>query len=92
MTLEEAIKNAEHRNEWLREFQKYCNSDEVRDESEKNGINACGYGIQCDMCRDSGHRLACALSMDDYCFKKGKQIDYQDKSVQYFRKLLRGEQ
>ena len=94
MTIDEAkeiIDNRKNRDTWLRAFQKFCNSDEIREESGKNGINACGYGIQCDMCLDSSNRLACALSMDDYCFTQKKQIDYSNVSAEYFRKLLEGE-
>lgn len=95
MTIDEAkeiIDNRKYRDAWLRKFQKFCNSDEIREESGRNGINACGYGIQCDMCLDSSHRLACALAMDDYCFTQKKQIDYSNVSVEYFRKLLEGEE
>ena len=95
MTIDEAkeiIDNRKNRDAWLRAFQKFCNSDEIRKESEKNGINACGYGIQCDMCLDQSHRLACALAMDDYCFTQKKRIDYSNVSAEYFRKLLEGEE
>ena len=95
MTIDEAkeiIDNRKNRDAWLRAFQKFCNSDEIREESERNGINACGYGIQCDMCIDSSHRLACALAMDYYFFAQKKQIDYSNVSPEYFRKLLEGEE
>ena len=94
MTIDEAkeiIDNRKNRDAWLRAFQKFCNSDEIRKESEKTGINACGYGIQCDMCLDSSNRIACALAMDDYCFTQKKQIDYSNVRADYFRKLLEGE-
>ena len=84
---EYTIKNAGHRNKWLREFQKYVNSDT----EEISEINACGLGIQCDLCQDPCHRLACALSMEYYCQEKGKPINYLNTSAEYFRELLTGE-
>lgn len=90
MTLDEIIDNYKHRDAWLRAFQKFCDSDEIRKESEKTGINACGYGIQCDICNGSDNRLACAESIDEYYRSKRLQINYRNTGEEYFRKLLSG--
>lgn len=74
---------------WVRAFQKYCDSDEVFEESGRNGINACGYGIQCDECITE-EKYQCAKAMLRYCKNKDLQIDYTNTSVEYFRDLLLG--
>ena len=74
---------------WLRSFQKYCDSDEIRKESELNGINACGYGVQCEYCKGSEKRLACARAMVEFTKEERHfDIDYSNTSNEYFRELL----
>lgn len=90
-----AMENAKQKQEqnkarqrWLRAFQKYCDSDEIFEESSMNGINACGYGIQCDCCKGSEKKLACAMAMDEYAKEQKIKIDYSNITKEYFRKLL----
>lgn len=73
---------------WERAFQEYCDSDAIREESERNGINACGYGIQCDDCRGSFLPNECAHAMVAYCERKNIEIDYENCTEEYFRELL----
>lgn len=77
--------------EWFDAFQQYCDSDDIQKESEMNGINACGYGIQCDCCDgDFEQNCCCARAMVEYCEKKNIEIDYSNTTNEYFRKLLLG--
>lgn len=85
------VKSVNHnRGKWIRAFQKYCDSDEIREESSLNGINACGYGIQCEECKFE-EANQCSKAMIRYCENKGTKIDYSNTSIEYFRELL-GEQ
>lgn len=89
MTIDEANKIVRAYRGWLIAFQNYCDSKEIRDESERNGINACGYGIQCEECLPSEMgSLQCAKAVDRYYKKKGITIDYLNTSKEYFRKVL----
>lgn len=78
------IKQLEEEEKWKRHFQKFCDSDEIREESKLNGI-------QCDYCRGSHIENACAKSMIEYCDENGIKIDFRDISKCSFRKLLKGE-
>ena len=92
MTIDEARDIIQARAEWLRAFQFYCDSDEIREESEINGINACGYGIQCDECLGSdAEESQCARAMERFMKNRRIAIDYRNMSKEYFRKLLMGE-
>ena len=78
------------KSKWKILFQKYCNSDEIRKESEETGLNACGYWFACDECNGSDLPCACANALIDYFKKRGKTIDYKNISKEYLDKLLRG--
>ena len=92
MTLDEARELVESYPKWLQAFQQYCDSKKIRDESEINGINACGYGIQCDECdpEELGKRQ-CAKAMVKYYKNHNITIDFRNTGEEYFRKLMKGE-
>lgn len=76
---------------WKAMFQTYCDSDEIRKESEKNGLNACGYYYACDLCDGSDLPCACARATIQYLKEKGIEIDYKNTSKEYLDKILRYE-
>ncbi len=76
---------------WKEKFQEYCDSDEIRKESDLNGLNACGYWYACDYCDGSDLPCACANAMLDYFHKTGRKVDFKNTSKDYLDKLLRGE-
>lgn len=77
---------------WKALFQSYCDSDEIRKESNENGLNACGYWYACDYCEDSSLPCACANSLIELFEKIGKTIDYKNTDIKYLDKLLRGDE
>ena len=87
MNIDEARELIKAEPKWLKEFQKYCDSDEIQEESELNGINACGYGVQCDECIFE-EKYQCAKAMQRYMLNKRVTIDYANTSKEYFRSLL----
>lgn len=76
---------------WKEKFQKYCDSDEIRKESESTGLNSCGYWFACDYCDGSDLPCACAKAMLQYFHETGRQVDYKNTSKEYLDKLLKGE-
>lgn len=74
---------------WKQKFQEYCDSNEIRKESNLTGLNACGYWFACDYC--DGSDLPCANAMLQYFHLKGKQVDFKNISIEYLDKLLREE-
>lgn len=91
MTIDEAHEIINARPNWLKAFQKYCDSEQIQKESEINGINACGYGIQCDYCDMKFGTQQCARAMENYMKRKRIAINYLNSSKEYFHKLLEGE-
>lgn len=90
ITIDEVRKKIQARPKWLNAFQKFCDSNEIQKESEINGINACGYGIQCDECDMVFETCQCSRAMEKYLKKKQISIDYKNTSEEYFRELLEG--
>jgi len=76
---------------WIEEFQKLCDSEEIRKESDFNGLNACGYWFACDYCDGDFTNCACANALIRYFNKIDKKIDYQNISHEYLEKLIRGD-
>ncbi len=76
---------------WKKKFQEYCDSDEIRKESDENGLNACGYWYACDYCEGSDLPCACAKALIELFEDIGKTIDYKNTDIKYFDKLLRGD-
>lgn len=76
---------------WQKAFQEYCDSDEIRKESDENGLNACGYYYACDLCDGSDLPCACARATIQYLKEKGIEINYKDTSKEYIDKILRYE-
>ena len=76
---------------WKVMFQSYCDSDEIRKESDKNGLNVCGYWYACDFCGGGDLPCACANAMLEYFEKIGKQVDFKNTDIKYLDKLLRGD-
>ena len=76
---------------WQKKFQEYCDSDEIRKESDENGLNACGYYYACDLCDGSDLPCACARATIQYLKEKGIEINYKDTSKKYLDKILRYE-
>ena len=76
---------------WKTKFQEYCDSDEIRKESDENGLNACGYYYACDLCDGSDLPCACARATIQYLKEKGVEIDYKNTSKEYLDKILRYE-
>ena len=74
---------------WKKAFQKYCDSDEIRKESDDNGLNACGYYYACDCCEGSDLPCACAKATIEYLNEKNIEIDYKNVSKEYLDKILR---
>lgn len=74
---------------WKEKFQEYCDSDEIRKESNENGLNACGYWFACDYCDSSDLPCSCAKALIQYFHETGRPIDYKNTSVEYLDKLLR---
>lgn len=76
---------------WKKEFQKLCDSDEIRKESDENGLNACGYWFACDLCEGSDKPTPCASALIKYLAKEHKEVDYRNIDIKYLDKLLRKE-
>ena len=76
---------------WKTKFQEYCDSDEIRKESDENGLNACGYYYACDLCDGSDLPCACARATIQYLKEKGVEIDFKNISKEYLDKILRYE-
>lgn len=74
---------------WKEKFQEYCDSDEIRKESNLTGLNACGYWYACDYCDGSDLPCACANAMLEYFNLTGRQVDFKNVSTDYLDKLLR---
>ena len=72
-----------------KKFQEYCDSDEIREESNENGLNSCGYYYACDLCDGSDLPCACARATIQYLKEKGVEIDYKNTSKEYLDKILR---
>ena len=89
--IDERVSTKNDARRWLYHFQKYCDSDAMREESSRTGLNACGYGIQCDFCPGSEKKDACARAMRDYCRSKNISINFRNTSAEYFERMLRGE-
>lgn len=76
---------------WQKKFQEYCDSDEIRKESDENGLNACGYYYACNLCAGSDLPYACAKATIEYLKNQGIEIDYKNTSKDYLDKILRYE-
>lgn len=76
---------------WKKKFQEYCDSDEIRKESDLTGLNACGYWYVCDYCNGSDLPCACANALIEFLEKKGIQVDFKNTDKKYLDKLLRGD-
>lgn len=74
---------------WKAMFQSYCDSDEIRKESDENGLNSCGYYFACDYCEGSDLACACAKATIECLKEKGIEIDYKNISKEYLDKILR---
>ncbi|MCI9434757.1 MAG: hypothetical protein HFI86_05765 [Bacilli bacterium] len=74
---------------WKEKFQEYCDSDEIRKESDLTGLNACGYWYACDYCDGSDLPCACANAMLDYFNITGRKVDFKNTDKKYLDKLLR---
>lgn len=74
---------------WKKAFQEYCDSDEIRKESDLTGLNACGYWFACDYCDGSDLPCACARALIQYFNETGSQIDYKNTDIKYLDTLLR---
>ena len=77
---------------WKKKFQEYCDSDEIRKESEENGLNACGYWYACDLCDGSDLPCACANALLQYFNETGRKVDFKNTSKEYLDKILRLEE
>jgi hypothetical protein len=87
--IDKSVTTPNDKEKWKKEFQKLCDSDEVREESNNNGLNACGYWYACDYCNDSGEKCACAKALIRYCKENKIQIDYKNINKDYLNKMLR---
>ncbi len=76
---------------WKERFQKYCDSDEIRKESDLTGLDACGYWFACDYCEGSDLYCACANAMLQYFHETGREVDFKNTNKEYLDKLLRGD-
>lgn len=90
--IDKSIVTQYDKQKWKKKFQEYCDSDEIRKESDSNGLNACGYWFACDYCEGSDLPCACANAMLEYFKEKGKQVDFKNTDIKYLDKLLRGDE
>lgn len=74
---------------WEAMFQSYCDSDEIRKESDDNGLNSCGYYYACDYCDGSDRPCACAKATIEYLEGKNIKIDYKNTTKEYLDRVLR---
>ena len=89
--IDKSVISSYDKTKWKTMFQKYCDSDEIRKESDDNGLNACGYYYACDYCEGSDLPCACAKATIEYLKEKGIEINYKDTSKEYLDKILRYE-
>lgn len=87
--IDKSVVTSYDKRKWKALFQSYCDSDEIRKESDLTGLNACGYWFACDECEGSDLPCACANALLDYCKDKGIQIDFKNTSKEYLDKCLR---
>lgn len=87
--IDKSIVTSEDKQNWKKAFQKYCDSDEIREESSKTGLNACGYWYACDCCDGSDLSCACANAILQYFHITGKVVDFKNIDEKYLDKLLR---
>lgn len=74
---------------WKKAFQEYCDSPKIREESDRDGLNACGHWFACGECEENLKDYPCARALTSYLKKKGIIIDYKNTSEEYLDKLLR---
>ena len=89
--IDKSVVTAYDKSKWKAIFQAYCDSDEIRKESDLTGLNACGYWYACDYCDGSDLPCACANALIQYFHETGRKIDFKNINVKYLDELLRGE-
>lgn len=72
---------------WENAFQKW--SDSVFFD-ERNHYGACGYGVICDYCKDNSYGRPCVRALNAMCRERIIEINYKDKSTEYYEKLFDG--
>lgn len=85
------IVHGPNKQKWKRAFQKYCDSDKIREESSLDGLNSCGYWYACDECNGSGTYCPCATALMNYIKDKDIVINFDNISEEYLDKVLRGD-
>lgn len=87
--IDKSVITPNDKKKWKEKFQEYCDSDEIRKESDLTGLNACGYWYACDYCDGSDLPCACANAMLDYFNLTGRKVDFKNTDKKYLDKLLR---
>ena len=87
--IDESVVTPYDKAKWKAMFQSYCDSEEIRKESDENGLNACGYWYACDHCEGSDLPCACANALIELFKDIGKTIDYKNTDIKYLDKILR---
>ena len=87
--IDKSVVTSYDKKKWKKAFQEYCDSDEIRKESDANGLNACGYYYACDYCEGSDKSCACSKATIEYLKEKNIEIDYKNTSKEYLDKILR---
>ena len=49
--IDKSVITSYDKKKWKKAFQEYCDSPKIREESNRNGLNACGYWLACDECK-----------------------------------------
>ena len=87
--IDKSVITPNDKKKWKEKFQEYCDSDEIRKESDLTGLNACGYWYACGYCDGSDLPCACANAMLDYFNLTGRKVDFKNTDKKYLDKLLR---
>lgn len=87
--IDKSVVTSYDKKKWKKAFQEYCDSDEIRKESDDNGLNACGYYYACDYCEGSDKLCACSKATIEYLKEKNIKIDYKNTTKEYLDKILR---
>lgn len=72
---------------WENAFQKWSDKRSL-DGTDPMGV--CGYGIICDYCTDNTYGRPCVRALNERCRKKGIEIEYTNRTEEYFEGVWYG--
>ena len=74
---------------WENSFQ-YWSDRHGMDANNATSYGCCGYGSMCDNCSDNSYGRPCVRALNDLCRKKGIEIEYTNRTEEYFENVWHG--